>query len=295
MVVPEPHWPGVLGDWVLEPAALLGLLAAAGGYEAAWRVGGPGHTSGERAAFGTGLVVLALALLSPLGTYAEDLLSVHMAQHLLITLVAAPLLLMGRPLAALARVAPGGDRGRGRISGALRWLSHPVVAWTQFAAAGWAIHFSPLFDEALRHPAVHGFEHVVFLASALLFWSPVVTGAAGPRARPALAHPSRLLYLAVAMPQNTFLALALFSSSTVLYGHYSRLVRTWGPSPLADQRQGSGIMWVAGDLALLVSVLLVAAAWARRERIGTPGPSAAENPPGASGPAGRAPSPRRAG
>jgi putative copper resistance protein D len=104
----------------------------------------------------------------------------------------------------------------------------------------------------------------VLLGGALLFWAqavgpaPGARGRSGPGAR--LSHPLRLLYLGVAMPQNTFVALAIYSSRDVLYPHYGR-----GPGALADQRLAGGIMWVAGDLVLLAAVLLVAAAWARHE------------------------------
>jgi putative copper resistance protein D len=74
-----------------------------------------------------------------------------------------------------------------------------------------------------------------------------------------------VLYLAVAMPQNTFLALAIYSAGHPLYPTYARLGRAWGQSVLADQRLGGGIMWVAGDLTLLVAVLAVAASWAGHE------------------------------
>ena len=212
----------------------------------------------------------AVALLSPVDTYADALLSVHMAQHLLLTLVAAPLLLLGRPGTLPLRVVSPERRrrwlraGHGRAAAAgvvARWWPGPL-----FAAAGWAIHFSPLFDAALRSPPVHVAEHALFLATALLFWWPVVGGDPGRRPLP---HPVRLLYLGVAMPQNTFLALAVLGADGVLYSHYAEPARPWGPSPLADQRQGAGLMWVAGDLLLLVSVLLVAAAWARHEERAT--------------------------
>ncbi len=192
-----------------------------------------------------------------------------MAQHLLLTLVAAPSLLLGQPgVLALRVVSPERRRrwlrvGHGRVG---RFLSSPFVAWTLFAAAGWAIHFSPLFDAALRSRPLHAAEHALFLATALLFWWPVVGGQPGRRPLP---HPVRLLYLGVAMPQNTFLALAVLGASGVLYPHYAELGRTWGPTPLADQRQGAGLMWVAGDLILLASVLLVAEAWARHEERAT--------------------------
>ena len=225
---PAPTWPLVLARWSVEPG-VVGLLAVAAVLYVRRRGPRPGL-------FAAGLVVVALALLSPIATYAEALLAVHMVQHLLLVLVAAPLLVAAVP--GLPRV------------GAL-------IAWTVFAAAGWIVHFSPLFDLALRNPAVHAFEHLLFLGSGMLFWAPVLSPGEG-----GLSYPARLLYLAVAMPQNTFLALAVFSADHPLYGSYVRMARSWGPSPLDDQRLGGGIMWVASDVTLLVAVLVVAAAWA---------------------------------
>jgi cytochrome c oxidase assembly factor CtaG len=156
-----------------------------------------------------------------------------MVQHVALTMAAAPLLAAGLP--RFPRV-------------------HPVLAWLAFAATGWLVHFTPLYQTATESLPVHVVEHGLLLGTALLFWAQVV----GPGAT--LSHPLRLLYLVVAMPQNTFLALAIFSSDRVLYPHYAGL-----REPLADQRLGGGIMWVAGDLVLLVAVLVVAAAWARHE------------------------------
>jgi putative copper resistance protein D len=289
MSVPlAPGWPGVLAAWTFEPLTVAALASAALAYGQACRVVRsltPGHPvpRARRAAFFGGLGVVAVALLSPVDTYATALLSVHMAQHVLLTLVAAPLLLLGRPGdLALRVVSPARRRrwlrvGHGRVA---RLASSPLLAWTVFAAVGWVVHFSPLFDAALRSQPVHVAEHVLFLATALLFWWPVVGGHPGRRPLP---HPVRLLYLGVAMPQNTFLALAVLGADGVLYSHYAELARTWGPSPLADQRQGAGLMWVAGDLILLVSVLLVAGAWAGHERRVTERAERAEDAAAAAG------------
>jgi len=266
-----PELPGVLGAWSFEPVTLAALASAAVAYGWACRVVStitPRHPvpAWRRWAFFGGLAVVAVALLSPVDTYAGALLSVHMAQHVLLTLVAAPLVLLGGPgTLALRVVSPERRRrwlriGHGR---AVRLVSSPLLAWALFAASGWVIHFSPLFDAALRSRPVHVAEHALFLTTALAFWWPVVGGHPGRRPLP---HPVRLLYLLVAMPQNTFLALAVLGANGVLYSHYADLARPWGPSPLADQRQAAGLMWVAGDLLLLVSVLLVATAWSRHEQ-----------------------------
>ena len=261
-----PRLPEVLGAWHFEPPVVAALVVAALAYRHGCR-SGAGVAPGRQWAFYGGLATVALALLSPLATYAEALLSVHMAQHLLLTLVAAPLIVLGRPLTVLSggRSMRPGHAGRQlrSLAPVARVAGHPLVAWVAFAAAGWAIHFSALFDLALRSPAAHAAEHALFLAPALLFWAPVA--GAGMGSRPPLSHPLRLLYLAVAMPQNTFLALAIFSTGDVLYPAYAEVARNWGASPMSDQRTAGGLMWVAGDLLLLVSVLLVANAWANHE------------------------------
>ncbi|MDQ6726896.1 MAG: cytochrome c oxidase assembly protein [Actinomycetota bacterium] len=191
---------------------------------------------GRRWWLGTGLVVGAVALSPPVEAWVDTTLPAHMVQHVLLTMVAAPLLAAGLP-----------DR-------AARWIAGPLLAWLLFAATGWAIHFTPFFNAAAAHLPVHVAEHVLLGGTAVLFWAQVV----GPGAR--LSHPLRLVYLVVAMPQNTFLALAIFSAGHVLYPHYAG-----GGDPLGAQRLTGGIMWVAGDLVLLVAVLLVAAGWARHE------------------------------
>ena len=260
-----PRLPDVLGAWHVEPPVVAALVVALLAYRSAVRARSRGSravavTRPRQWAFYGGLATVAVALLSPLATYAEALLSVHMVQHLVLTLVAAPLIVLGRPLTVLSG---GRDLHLGPLAPVARVAGHPLVAWVAFAATGWAVHFSSLFELALRSPLAHAVEHALFLGTALLFWAPVV--GAGLGSRPPMAHPLRLLYLAVAMPQNTFLALAIFSSGDVLYRGYEGVVRDWGPSPLSDQRTAGGLMWVAGDLLLLVSVLLVANAWANHE------------------------------
>ncbi len=209
---------------------------------------------GRRWWLGSGLLVAAVALSPPFEARVDATLAAHMVQHVLLTMVSAPLVAAGL-------------RGT--------WRVHPLLAWLLFAATGWAIHFSPFFDAAADHLPVHVAEHALLVGTGVLFWAQVV----GPGAR--LSHPLRLLYLIVAMPQNTFLALAISSAGRVLYPHYAG-----GPDPLGDQRLAGGIMWVAGDVVLLVAVLLVAAAWARHEERQTAASEATADRP---------PSPRTAG
>jgi putative copper resistance protein D len=147
-------------------------------------------------------------------------------------------------------------------------VAFPVLAWLLFAGVMWASHFSPLFDAALEDEWLHRLEHALFLGSALLFWWPAV----GPDPSPwRLAPAARVLYVGLQMPQNTFLALAIYLSSVPLYPHYSTTGRGWGPAPLEDQQIAGGIMWLGGDIAFLVIVVLLVAAWMRHDERRTVG------------------------
>jgi cytochrome c oxidase assembly factor CtaG len=141
-------------------------------------------------------------------------------------------------------------------------ISFPVVAWVVFAAVNWGWHFSVLYDQALENQALHHLQHAIFLGAALLFRWPVVGVDPSPWRLP---HPVRLLYLFLAMPQNSFLGVALMSAPTVLYSHYVTNMRDWGLSPLDDQALGGVMMWVVGDLAFLSAMLVVVVLWMRHE------------------------------
>ncbi len=265
----EAHGPAPesfsLAAWPFEPLVWLSLIAAAVAYVSArHRVAGwpPNRT----ACFLGGLGVLALALASPIATYEADLFSVHMAQHLLVTLVAAPLLVLGAPLALTMRAARPALRQRlARVAHApiVRALTHPVVAWLVFAATMWATHFTPLYDLALENEFVHWLEHVLYLSAALLFWWPVAGLDPGAHR---LSWPTRLAYLALAMPVHVFLGVAIYSTDQPLYDHYATTERTWGPSPPADQRAAGMMMWIAGNLPLLIALSVTFFAWMNHDR-----------------------------
>jgi cytochrome c oxidase assembly factor CtaG len=267
---PAPAFPGVLADWHLDPVAL-GLLVATGlAYGWAVRRVNRAHPANPQPRhrtwlFGAGLLAIGVALLSPIETYEGALFSVHMVQHMLLELVAAPLLLAGGPITLALRVASARvRRGLLRVlqSRVVHVLSFPVIAWVVFAAVNWGWHFSVLYDDALENQALHYFQHATFIGAALLFWWPVLGVDPSPWRLP---HPVRILYLFLAMPQNSFLGVALMSASTVLYPHYLTNQRAWGPTPLDDQALGGVIMWVVGDLAFLAGMMLVVVLWMRHE------------------------------
>jgi putative copper resistance protein D len=216
------------------------------------------------------MAVLLVALASGIERYDTTLFSVHMVQHILITLVAAPLMVLAGPITLLLRASP--PRFRRAVvlpilhSRVVRVLTHPVVAWLVFAGVMWISHFSPLFDAALEDEWIHRFEHVLFLGAALLFWWPAIGVDPVPGR---MGYPARALYVGLQMPQSTFLALAVFSASAVLYPHYATNVRDWPPTPLADQQLAGGIMWVAGDIVFIIALLAIVAAWMRHEEDAT--------------------------
>jgi putative copper resistance protein D len=186
-----------------------------------------------------------------------------MVQHLLLTMVAAPLLLLGAPVTLALQAWPGRPR-RWLLatlrSAPARVLGNPLVAWALFFVVLWGIHFTSLYEAALRNDGVHALEHIALLVTALLFWMPIV------RADPvtsALSYPARILYLFVAMPAMAFLGLTIVTSRHVLYPAYAQADGV--AQALADQRAAGAIMW-AGTMILIVPALgLVLLDWMRAE------------------------------
>jgi putative membrane protein len=262
--------------WRFEPLVAIPLLLAAVGWLAIVRRVARLHPdrpipAARTAAFLGGLAAIAVALVSGIERYDTTLFSVHMVQHLLLMLVAAPLLALSAPITQLLRAASPGVRSRWLLpvlqSAPAAALGHPLVAWLTFTIVLWVSHFSPLFDLALENQGVHHLEHAAFLLAALLFWWPVV-GLDPSRHR--LGYPARALYLLGQMPFNSFLGMAILFAAAPLYPHYATLGTPYGTSPLADQQLAGGIMWLAGDVVFILGILVVVAAWMRHEERDAP-------------------------
>jgi putative copper resistance protein D len=277
---PVPADPPSIGSivlgWTFEPLPTLGIAIALGWWWWAVRRVGARHPANpvprrRSVAFVAGMAALAVALLSGIAAYDTTLFSLHMVQHVLLMLVAAPLIALAAPVTLVLRVSSRETRRRWILPAlharVTRALAFPVVAWIVFAGVMWASHFSPLFDAALEDPLIHDLEHGLFLGSALLFWWPAVALDPAPWR---MAHPARALYVFLQMPQNTFLAVVLLDVSTVLYPHYESIVRSWGPTPLEDQRLAAGIMWIAGDAVFIVALVAIVYGWMRAEGRDTP-------------------------
>jgi putative copper resistance protein D len=263
--VPAPTLGRVLLAWSFNPSVTVLLAAAAVLYLQGRRrlvAGGVDWPAQRTACFLAGLGALALALLSPVEAYDTVLFSVHVVQHMLLTMAAAPLLVMGAPVTLALRATRGRTRRRlVRVlhSPPVRVVGHPLVAWVLFTLSLYALYFSPLFDRSLRDPLVHDLVHLHFLAVGLLFWWPVV-GIDPTRWR--LPHVARLLFVFLMVPFHAFLGVAILNSGRLLAPSLASFGRSWGPTPLADQQAGGAILWGAGDLIALAAVLGILISWA---------------------------------
>ena len=265
--------------WTFDPLVVGGLAAAAVIYgrglaklqRARGAPQGAGSRSGrlhvrprQAASFFAGLAVLAAALVSPVDALADTLLSVHMVQHLILLMVAPPLLVYGRPGLVLFLGLPASSRGglgalaaRRRLRQAGRVVLNPLVVLVATIAALWGWHLPGPYQAAITHPAVHALEHVTFLVSALAFWALVIDPA--PRRR--LGYGPAILLVFVTMLAGAALGALITFSSTVLYPIYGAGARLWGTTPLADQQVAGAVMWIPPGAVLFLTVIFLALRW----------------------------------
>ncbi|MBI3747796.1 MAG: cytochrome c oxidase assembly protein [Chloroflexi bacterium] len=266
-----PTIPSLLLGWTFEPLPTLAIAAATAWWLWAVRQVNSLHPAnpvppGRTIAFLAAMAALAFAVVSGVARYDTTLFSVHMVQHVLLMLVAAPFIALSAPITLVLRLSSRSRRRRWILpilnSRLVRFLTFPVIDWIVFTGVLWASHFSPLFNAALEDPLVHYVEHALFLSTALLFWWPAVGMDPSPWR---MGHPVRIVHVFLQMTQNTFLAVVILNVPTVLYAHYATLVRPWGPSAIDDQRLAAGIMWLAGDLIFLTAIMVLVAGWMRAE------------------------------
>ncbi len=211
------------------------------------------------------MLILAVALVSPLERAADVSFTAHIAQHLLLSLVAPPLLALGAPVTLALRAGPPGlARSITRVlrSRPVTVLTNPIVGWTLFVGLPFVYHLTWLFDGALRSTPAHMVEHGVLLGTALIYWWPIV--GVDPSPHP-VSYPARILSLFLAMPAMTFLALAIYVAGAPLYPSYLEVAGTTVATALSDQRAGAVTMWLVGNLWMVVTMLFVTAAWKRHD------------------------------
>lgn len=252
--------------WNIEPWLIACLATSAAlyaiGVARLWRKAGAGHgvTSADAARFTLGWIVLFGALTSPIDALGVRLFSMHMVQHELLMSVAAPLLVLGRPLQAWTWALPSRWR---RLVGRLvlgAWvqrpwkiIADPWSAWTLHALALWIWHMPVPFEAALISEHVHVLQHTSFLVSALLFWQSVA--GRGARLRESVA----LLSLFTTMMHTGALGALLTFSARPWYPSYAEASATLGVNATEDQQLGGLIMWVPAGLVYLAVSLAIAA------------------------------------
>lgn len=271
---PAPH--DLWTAWTWDPSILLPLVLGAWlywrGVRALWTRAGTGR--GVRvwraACFAGGLVAIALALISPLDALDDVLFSAHMAQHLLLMIVAAPLLVLGEPVVAfLWALPPEWRRKVGRFwrratgaRAAWRLLTHPLVAWLLAAAAMWAWHAPALYEAAIESGAIHALEHACFLGTSLLFWWTVVHSG-----RRRTGYGAGLLSVFAMAVQSGALGALITFAARPWYPVYAPYTAAWGLTPLEDQQLAGLIMWIpAGAIYFLAAAALFVAMLAAAER-----------------------------
>lgn len=215
-----------------------------------------------------GLLAIGLALMSPIDILSQQLFLMHMIQHLLLIMVAPPLLLIANPLPFILWGLP--DRLRQKIGGAIsrllhresasrRWLrtlTSPGIVWlfTVFAIVGW--HDPALYNAALRIEWVHDLEHLFFFAAGMCYWWHV-TGA-GPRIHKQFGPVGRIAFALAAVPPNMTLGVILAFAREPVYTYYLNVPRLWNVSVLDDQRIGGIIMWIPGSMMYIMTALILA-------------------------------------
>ena len=236
--------------------------------------GGPWNASRWRAvAFWSGLGVILFAVDTPLETLARQLFWAHMTQHLLLIMVAAPLLVVGAPWLQVWRGLPLAIRrplARTLVKHpalaaprkALRWLSAPVGAFIISTANLWFWHWPTVYDLTLRNHLVHHLEHGLFLGLGVLFWAQVID-----------QHPfharlssfSRAVYVFLGTIQAWALAAVLAFATAPYYAYALLPSRPGSISALTDQQFGAGIMWVPGSITFSIVFVACLYVWFREE------------------------------
>jgi cytochrome c oxidase assembly factor CtaG len=257
----------VLRSWAIPPAATFAIVLTALVYLRGWwllrRAGSPDVPPWRCGAFLTGLFTLWVALASPMDVFNGFILAAHMLQHMLLMMVAPPLILLGAPPVPMVRGLPV-FAAREFAGPFLNWsvarrmggaLTHPIVALLLMGVAMFAWHTPALYELALRSSSWHQVEHACFLLTAIIFWWPVVQPWPSRAQWPRWAM---VPYLLVADLQNTALSAILTFSDRALYPSYSVVPRLFGLSAVEDQVAAGAMMWVVGSLAFVVPAVVIA-------------------------------------
>jgi putative copper resistance protein D len=263
-----------LSAWRVDLFIVVNLLLVAAWYAWAVRRVNARHPGarwhwGMTTAFMSGMALLSLVYLGPLAEWSHTFFWVHMTQHLVVTMAAAPLLVLGAPITLAFRAS--GARNRRALVRVLRtpivrWLTNPVVTWLLFAGVLLGAHFTPFYNWALtNHGASILVEQPMFLVAALLYYLPLIGTNLLPR-RP--SHAARLISLGLMMIPEALIGAVIYFSPVILYPAFDT-ERPFGPAPLPDQQLSGALMWALVMVIDAFWMMWVAAEWfASEERRG---------------------------
>ena len=269
--VPVQSYSQLASSWSFEPSVVIPLLLSLWLYVQGvcrlWSRTGLGHGIrwSEAGSFVAGWVTLVVALVSPLHRWGGTLFSAHMSQHELLMLVAAPLLVLGRPTIAFLWAIP---RSRARtLCGWTRaapceaiWgsVAHPFSAWLIHAVVLWTWHVPFLFEATKTQEWVHAAQHASFLGSALLFWWALIHGK-----QRMMGYGLAVLYMFTTALHSGLLGALLTFARRVWYPSYLQTTDAWGLTALEDQQLGGLIMWIPAGLVYIIAGLALFAGWLR--------------------------------
>ena len=262
------HWLSFLGAWTFDPVlggslAVAAVLYAWGAWSVSSRHPDSPWAGRKTACFQSAIALLWVSLQGPIGVYDDTFFWAHMVQHVVMVMVAAPLLVLGAPVLLILRVSSPQIRRRWVVpvlrSRVAYALTNPVTTWLLLAVVIVGEHFTPFYEFALEHEGVHRFvEHPLFLGAALLYFYPLLPGnLTTRRVSPAV----RMVSLSLMMVPETMTGFFIYASPFVMYPFYSHVYRAFGPGALADQQLGGALMW-AGSMAIdSVWIVLAAHEW----------------------------------
>lgn len=256
----------------VEPLACLLALALYG--LGVWRLRrrGDGWPLARTLLWTAGVLTAAAVTCTGVGGYGMEMFSVHMVQHMVLSMLSPILLLLGAPVTLALRALPTAGRGRTgprevltRLlhSRAARVLSSPLFTLPLFIASLYGLYFTPLFDFLMGSWLGHEWMLAHFLMTGLLFFWPILGIDPAPR-RP--SHLLRLLELFIGMPFHAFFGIAVMMSSTLIAAFFAHPPADWHLSPLADQNTGGGIAWAFSEIPTLLVLMAVLVQWAGSDR-----------------------------
>lgn len=264
-------WATLVTEWTLAPLPLVVTVWSVGLYTLGVR---SLHKRGDRwpvgrtIAWGAGMTAFYLATSSGVAAYDTVLLSVHMVQHMVLSMVVPLSLALGAPVTLALRTLPATPRRwllavlHSRLA---KVLSFPPLAFLLYVTSPWALYFTSWYDASLTNAYVHEMMHVhLVLVGALFFWPIVGVDPLPGR----VSHPFRVLLTVLTLPFHAFLGVTIMGQTALIGGdHYPSLhdgpMGSWLPDPRADQELAGGILWGAGDLVGIIFFVILFVQWVR--------------------------------